>query len=259
MKAQISRAKRALRKMVMGRERKVSSSFFDETHKFLIGEKSSSCLVVFDVGAHRGESIRRFKQMFPGCQVHSFEPSRKSYAVLQGAYSNQENVFLNNSGVSSSPGNLAFHSNAKSNTSSFVPIDSSSKWVKKRASRLNLDPEEFTQEIYEVPVTTLDIYANERKILNIDILKIDTQGHEEEVLDGARALLSDGKIKIIETEIILGSAYEKKLNFRGLESRILDRGYVFYGIDNFGDLMRTPWMSANLLYIHESVLSGKLS
>ncbi|MFN3144948.1 MAG: FkbM family methyltransferase [Paracoccaceae bacterium] len=258
MKAQISRAKKALRKIVMGGKRKASSSFFDETHKFLIGKRSSSSLVVFDVGAHYGESIRRFRQMFPDCQVHSFEPSRKSYAVLRGAYSNQESVFLNNSGVSSSPGNLAFHSNAKSNTSSFVPIDSSSKWVKKRASRLNLDPKEFTQEIYQVPVTTLDIYANERKIQNIDILKIDTQGHEEEVLDGASGLLNEGKIKIIETEIILGSAYEKKLNFRDLESRLLDQSYFFYGIDNFGDLMRTPWLSANLLYVHESLLSENL-
>ena len=50
------------------------------------------------------------------------------------------------------------------------------------------------------------------KIETIDILKIDTQGYEDKVLDGCIESIKQNKIKIIITEIIEYD-YSKYLNF----------------------------------------------
>lgn len=38
--------------------------------------------VVLDVGAHRGESIRYFKSIYPNSQLYSFEPDPQNFAAL---------------------------------------------------------------------------------------------------------------------------------------------------------------------------------
>ena len=45
-----------------------------------------------------------------------------------------------------------------------------------------------------MPTTTLDTFVEQHGIKNIDFLKIDTEGFELEVLQGAKQLLSEGKI-----------------------------------------------------------------
>src|SRR5262249_13415729 len=38
--------------------------------------------VVFDVGAHHGETARTYRDLFPNATIHCFEPSRESFEVL---------------------------------------------------------------------------------------------------------------------------------------------------------------------------------
>ena len=50
--------------------------------------------------------------------------------------------------------------------------------------------------------------------MRIDILKIDTQGYEDEVLSGATHLIKNKKIKFIEVEIMFDEVYTKTMSFR---------------------------------------------
>jgi hypothetical protein len=34
---------------------------------------------IFDVGAHHGESIKRYKKLFPSAAIHSFEPDVENF------------------------------------------------------------------------------------------------------------------------------------------------------------------------------------
>ena len=52
-----------------------------------------------------------------------------------------------------------------------------------------------------VQTQTLDSFCLDKKIENIDVLKIDTEGNELNVLKGAKRLLSENKINLIYTEI----------------------------------------------------------
>ena len=53
---------------------------------------------------------------------------------------------------------------------------------------------------FTVRTNTLDNFCHQKKIFRIDVLKIDTEGHELEVLNGAKKILN--KTKIIQIEIM---------------------------------------------------------
>ena len=216
--------------------------------------KSDEAPVILDVGAHRGESIERFRKLFPQSTVHAFEPDQDNFEVLSHKWAEKGETLLNNVGVSGSKGTLTFHRNLKSNTSGFHAVNTESDWAKNRSARHNVSPEEYTAKSYDVPVIDLDSYIEEHKLSRINLLKIDTQGHEDEVLAGAQKALEAGVIDVIETELIVGDSYVKSLRFYDLEKILLPLGYKFYGIDNSGDLLTTPELCFNILYVHERLL-----
>ena len=52
-----------------------------------------------------------------------------------------------------------------------------------------------------VKITTLDSFVRDNKIGKVDFLKIDVEGYEHDVLEGAKELLSRGKVKYLSFEI----------------------------------------------------------
>jgi hypothetical protein len=83
---------------------------------------------------------------------------------------------------------------------------------------------------------------------------MDTQGYEDEVLIGCREAISAGRIRVIETELILGDSYTRSLTFSTLESLLLPFGYKFCALDQAGNLLTTPAMSLNLIYVRGDLL-----
>jgi FkbM family methyltransferase len=67
-------------------------------------------------------------------------------------------------------------------------------------------------EVCTVPITTLDAFANEQLIDEIEILKIDVEGADLDVLRGAENLLGGGRIKAIIVEVPLESDNREKLS-----------------------------------------------
>ena len=60
--------------------------------------------------------------------------------------------------------------------------------------------EEF--EKIEVKTNTIDNFCKSKKIKNIDLLKIDAEGHEEYILKGAINLLKKNCVNIIYVEVL---------------------------------------------------------
>jgi len=74
------------------------------------------------------------------------------------------------------------------------------------SSHASLYPEVISGIHFQAPVETeveikaLDTFCIENQIPQVDFLKIDTEGHELAVLKGAKNLISENKIKLIQFE-----------------------------------------------------------
>ena len=78
--------------------------------------------MIFDVGAHYGETAEEYKEIFPRADVYSFEPFAESFAVLQQNAAKMAGVHAINLALSDFIGEAAFHSNVGCSTNSLLPI-----------------------------------------------------------------------------------------------------------------------------------------
>jgi FkbM family methyltransferase len=168
--------------------------------------KNFKIKTVFDVGAHKGEFLQLIKKIGNFEKIYSFEPQKKIYQNLN-LLSVENKIFCFNLALGNNNETRNLKINKKSSTSTFSEIDDLSLWYKIKSF------------IYEekVNVMKLDDFCNDHKISNIDLLKIDTEGHEKEVLEGALNLIKKKKIKYILLEFHLSKMY-KNYNTKDLEN-----------------------------------------
>ena len=86
-------------------------------------------------------------------------------------------------------------------------------------------------------------------IENIDILKIDTQGYEDKVLQGAQNLIKENRIKLIQVEIIFSEIYEDPLQIYDIEKILIPNDYKLFAISNGGSLISKYSYESDFIYI----------
>lgn len=134
-------------------------------YEFLEGAKPGSVYV--DVGAFDGEVLRFARQHQPQLKCLAIEPQPYYANLLR-----QANVKVVQTGCSDRVGRYAFYR--------FDPPYQGCSTVD-RLIASNFD-HRFTKE--EIEVKRLDTILTEEDITNVDFLKVDVEGHEEEVLQG---------------------------------------------------------------------------
>ena len=156
-------------------------------------------IVIFDVGAHEGQSIREFKKFFHDIKIYAFEPFPESYNKILSFSSDQVKVFP--IGLSDVEGKLKFFSNKGSATNSLLRLSGMAKEGWGNIEALSASSSVLCQ------FSTLDDFVVENGIDRIDVLKIDVQGAEFRVIEGGQKTLSSGVVKIVKCEIILAETY----------------------------------------------------
>ena len=158
-----------------------------------------------DVGANIGSWTGPASRIFS--HVHAFEPDPDLSRALKRV--GQTNITVHRLALSNRVGTARFS----------VPLHEGGK-LKTRGTLESTANEGFRQEYYEVPVTTLDTLD----LRGIDAMKIDVEGHEEALLDGAKATIDrERPSMIIEIE-------ERHHPGRSdhLMTSILDRNYTAF-------------------------------
>ena len=162
--------------------------FFQQRKVFnFLKKKISENSILFDVGAHHGETIKNFKKNFKYNQIHSFEASSMNFEILKYKISNikNENIFINNFGLSDDKKILNINQSKDSASSTLSEINSNSKYYKKKIKMLGISNQTKYFNQLEVKLIKIDDYISEKNLNKIDLLKIDTEGHEYYVLKGA--------------------------------------------------------------------------
>ena len=241
---------------LIGNKKTVKHNDFDSIIKFILEKiEKKNKFVFFDVGANTGQSIDRFLAYNYQKLIHSFEPTPELFKTLETKYAkriSKGQIFINKFGLGNSNSEKDFYSFKYNQINSFVPIEKDSKFERSRKIATNESSSEFEKKI-KAKVSTLDIYCKKNKISEIDLMKIDTQGFEPEVLDGSFEMLSNQKIKILEIELILGFAYEKKISFFDLENKLQPHGYKLVSISNSGNVITFSNFQVDLLYVRKDI------
>jgi len=152
--------------------------------------------VLVDVGANIGDFTMAFLQKYPTGQCYCYEPINDIYVRLKKRFKSYENVYLFNFG---------FSNEEKIGTTIYYVKNSEGM------SSLHYRPvyfPKFDVEERKVDVTTMD---SVRDLLPaIDLLKLDVEGHEYFIFEGALNLLKETPPKFIQFEV--GECYIDSCN-----------------------------------------------
>jgi len=198
--------------------------------------------VLFDVGAHTGSWADLALAAFEDCTCHCFEISPATFELLRKKYSATQRVVLNPTGLSDRPGEVDLH-HSRDRTD---------------VSSLHLRLDGVVYETVRSLVTTGEVYARENGVDHVDVLKIDTEGHEYSVLAGFGALLAEGRIAVIQFEhnvfavaarVFLKDFHDLLVPHGYLLGRLGPRGVAFKPYDIYTD---EYFGGANFVAVHGS-------
>jgi FkbM family methyltransferase len=179
----------------------------------VMGPRRSAVCV--DAGAHDGHFVDFLLESLNEPMVHAFEPAPGPFARLKSRHGKTPGITLVNAGLGRQPGRIEFNIYDNQTLNSFLPM------LPAGASTLG---DAKLVETLSVPVFSLDSYAASSDIAHIDLLKIDTQGYELQILEGAGRLLSEGKVGTVLVEINFAPLYERQVWAHEVIGFLHDRG-----------------------------------
>ena len=197
--------------------------------------------IIFDVGAHHGQTTLHFRKAFPTASIHSFEPTDENFEKLKANTKGKRQIRINKLAL----GNAQTMVNMNVGNS-----DLSHQII--RNQNEELDP----RKAPSVRMETIDSYIKANKITRIDLLKIDVEGYELEVLKGAKDALRSGSIKAILAECDFDPKDGQHTYFNDLWDYLRSKNFSFFGlydVVHYGNRMGIGF--CNALFI-EKTFSG---
>jgi FkbM family methyltransferase len=144
--------------------------------------------VLFDVGGHVGEYTREFFNKFPGGRSFIFEPSASHLEVLRQNLGEHPGVTICPFGLGAEAADLPLYKDQN--------ISGLASLTQRRLDHINVK-----MEVAEtVSIRTLDSYVAQTGVASIDLLKMDVEGHEFSVLNGATIAMDRRLIKLVQFE-----------------------------------------------------------
>jgi FkbM family methyltransferase len=176
---------------------------------------------VVDVGANVGQYSAGLRASGYRGRIISFEPLADAFARLSRRCAYDPGWTASRTALGGEPGELELNISANSDSSSLLPITSAHTWAAPGSRYLGVE---------KVPVTTL---ADVLPLYDIDPartwLKIDTQGYEARVLDGAGDRL--GEFAAVQLELSFVPLYAGQALFDELVERLTMAGFALFGLE----------------------------
>ena len=177
--------------------------------------------VFVDGGANRGDFTARLLERYPDATVHAIEPNAELCAALGRRFASRP-VRVHEAALHSREGTLQLHLHENPGTSSLLPRPAAGRRYFASSDRV----------VATVPVraTTLDRLAAAESIERIALLKLDTQGAELPIVEGAAGLLGRAAVDVIYTEFFVVPHYEGVALLHELWGALAAHDYVLYDL-----------------------------
>ena len=188
---------------VHGAKMLVHRAGFDVTrdtfkHRFVYQIHQHGIDAVLDVGANTGQFARLLRQSGFTGRIHSVEPLQRAYDRLEAAARGDAQWTVQRAAVGAEAGTLTMNVSGNSVSSSVLPMLDRHEAAAPSARYV-------AQE--EVPAVTVDDMVTDNDLApERTLLKIDVQGYEKAVLDGAAKTLAH--FRGVRTEMSLVPLYD---------------------------------------------------
>lgn len=171
---------------------------------------------VIDVGANVGQFAVASAKLFPDVIVYSFEPNPESVRTLKKYVNSLQNVLVYPIGLGDKTGELNFHVNSHSHSSSILPLSKNHSIAFPNAKEM---------KVIQIEVSTLDDVFSDIELPSPVLLKLDVQGYEAQVLRGGVETLKRVNCVILESSF--KPLYEGEILFMEIVRLMEGYGFVF--------------------------------
>ena len=170
--------------------------------------------IVFDVGTNIGTIANWLANRTK--HVHGFEPHPENIEMTrdQVKLRKTKNITLSQLALSKKPGTLQLHVKSFHGHHSLGDTAASP-----------------TVEKIDVEVETVDRYCSTHGIDRIDFLKIDVEGFEDDVLEGATSMLKDHRIGFVLFELRHSILASVDKHAKDIFTPLIENGYSIFTLD----------------------------
>lgn len=199
---------------------------------------------LIDIGANIGQYAISMRDIGYRKKIISFEPLKSAFEHLKNASLNDNNWIVINYAIGNQDMKGVINVAGNSQSSSILNM---------LPMHLNSAPESkyITQE--EIEIKKLDSIFNsfcnkEERVM----LKIDTQGYEKNIIDGALESLS--KIMIIQLEMSIVPLYENEMLFIDMINYLDNKGFQLFSLENiFSDPTTGRLLQVDGIFVKKSL------
>lgn len=181
---------------------------------------------VLDIGANEGQSVAMFRKAWPEAVIHCLEPVQATFDGLR-ARAEGPKVKCHRIAIGAADGELTMYKAAGGQR---TDISSPS------AGHPALEGQELVQE--QVPVHTLQRFFQDHGLNTADFVKVDTEGHDMAVIDGAEALFREGRIGVLQVEVGMNPGNRFHVPLHRMTERLAGLGHQLFGL--YGQMHEWP-------------------
>jgi FkbM family methyltransferase len=177
---------------------------------------------ILDVGANTGQFASEIRTLGFYGEIVSFEPLSDAYSLLRKQAANDSKWQAVNMALGDSSGEITINISKNSQSSSILQM---------LPAHIQSAPQSIYINKEKVKIEKLDtIFHHYCNLQDNVLLKIDTQGYEKNVIDGAQKSLS--YIKGVKLEMSLEPLYKDEMLFWDMVKFIESKGYRLYSLEN---------------------------
>lgn len=192
---------------------------------------------IFDVGANQGQFAIASNIYYPKATIYSFEPVPDIFRNLERNTKNINNIHCINYALGATEGEIDFYSNNHSHASSALIVSDFQKAV---------IPETLKTKQIKVDVNTLDKITTTLNIQSPILLKMDVQGFEKKVLEGAINFINKVDYLLFEASFI--SMYDGEALFEEMHTIVKDLGFELIAPTGFLQSKNLQVLQMDMLY-----------
>ena len=180
--------------------------------------------IIVEAGAFNGNDTNKMALQWPQGRIHTLEPLKEVYEQLLHNTAQHTNIHCYNVAFSNKNGSSLFYISEKKQRPG----------IASQANSL-LKPTKALMSSFIFPRTimvetiTLPTWIQKNNITTIDLLWLDTQGHELAILQAAQSILHTIKVLFVEVSFI--KRYNQQPSYDTVITWLQNNGFTYIGRD----------------------------